>query len=312
MELISAISSTSLGLLVISVAYMSNIPSTDVVEFFPGEVSNDDTVNTISNPDFEPLQVISQGGSLKEPLDLISSSNSDGGKPSSINAGGFGLGSSSDFSFGSSFGISGGGGSGGGSRGGTPSGGSSGGGSSEEGSSGGEIGEGDSGGDNNGEIPDETSPDLPPVIEQNSSIALFAVAKPVMVPSGETVSFTYDVTNNGDSDLNCGPIMDETLGEISAGNVGTLEPGASLQFSSSVNIYENTQTASKIICLDPENDPVVDTAMVHVTVLVVGGNYMQIKSAALLYAGLEANVSWIIPIVGSIVAFGIVLFRKTL
>ena len=272
--MISAISSTPLGLILISLTYVSAIPSTGVVESFPEDIIEDDLTDAIPKSDTESLAVISSGGNFKEYSDTFLAANPSSDESHSNDIGGFGSGSSSDFGFGSGFSSSsGGGGSGGGGS-------------------------------------DEEIYDSPPVIEQTSSVDLITIANPSLIQPSETVTYTYDVTNNGDSNLHCGPIIDDTLGDVSGGDVGPLAPGNSVQFTSIANIFANTKNISQIVCLDPNNNPVGDTAMVQVTVLVVGGNYMQIDSTALILAGIQTSTAWLIPVILSLVGIGFVLVRR--
>lgn len=309
MDLISAISSTPLGLILISLTYVSAIPSTGVVESFPEDTIEDDITDTISKSDTKSLAVISLGGNFKESSDTFLAANPGSYKSHSNDIGGFGSGSSSDFGFGSSFSSSSSGGPGGGGGGGGSSGG--------RGGSDGESPDGESpdGESSDGESPDEDGSDeeiydSPPVQEQTSSVALITIANPSLIQPGETVTYAYDVTNNGDSNLHCGPIIDDALGDVSVGDVGPLAPGNSVQFTSTANIFANTKNISQIVCLDPNNNPVGDTAMVQVTVLVVGGDYMQIDSPALILAGLQTGTAWLIPVILSLVGIGFVLVRR--
>ena len=290
MDLISAISSTPLGLILISLTYVSAIPSTGVVESFPEDIIEDNITDTIPKSDTESLAVISLGGNFKEPSDTFLAANPGSDKSHRNNIGGFGFGSSSDFGFGSSFSSSSGGGPGDGGGG---------------GGSGGRGGGSDEGGS------DEEIYDSPPVREQTASVALITIANPSLIQPSDTVTYTYDVTNNGESNLHCGPIIDDTLGDVSIGDVGPLAPGNSAQFTSIANIFANTKNISQVVCLDPNNNPVGDTAMVQVTVLVVGGDYMQIDSTVLILAGIQTNAVWLIPVILSLVGIGFVFVRRT-
>jgi uncharacterized repeat protein (TIGR01451 family) len=155
-----------------------------------------------------------------------------------------------------------------------------------------------------------TSNQVTVTIVLDSSIDLIKTASPNPVEAGETVTYTYDVTNNGQTNLSMCNISDDKLGSIGDPDFDLIV-GTSKTFFASTEIFVDTKNTAQVVCLDPDNDPVGDTAMAQVIVLVVGGNYLPIDSTALVLAGLQTSsilmISTLLGIAG--VAFGTLYFN---
>ena len=147
-------------------------------------------------------------------------------------------------------------------------------------------------------------------IKLTSSVDLIKTASPNPVEAGETVTYTFDVTNNGQTNLSMCNIVDDKLGPIGDADF-SLVVGQSKTFLSSTSIFVDTKNTAQVVCLDPNNQPVGDTAMEQVIVLVVGGDYLPIDVTALLVAGAQTNSVWILSalaVIGS-VTFGALYFN---
>jgi hypothetical protein len=105
-------------------------------------------------------------------------------------------------------------------------------------------------------------------------------------------------------------IVDDILGPIGDVDFG-LAIGQSKTYFDSSQIFVDTKNTAQVVCLDPGNNPVGDSAMAQVIVLVVGGNYLPIDSTALIIAGLQTSSAWIISaLVIAGVAFGTLYYVK--
>jgi len=156
------------------------------------------------------------------------------------------------------------------------------------------------------------------VTVEASSIQLIKLADPTTITeAGDMVTYTYDATNNGDTDLDCGPIIDDngTPGntnddiDVSGGDVGILLSGNSANFQNTIPIFFATTNTAKIICTDDQQNIVMDDDSATVNLLVVGGEFLPIDSTALLIAGMSANMGFIAPIVLGIAGAGYYLVR---
>ena len=154
-----------------------------------------------------------------------------------------------------------------------------------------------------------TSNQVTVTIKLESSVDIIKTASPNPVEAGEIVTYTYDVTNNGQTNLSMCNISDDILGPI--GDVDfSLVVGQSETFFASSQIFVDTKNIAEVVCLDPNNQPVGDMAMVQVIVIVVGGDYIPIDSTALLLAGLQTSSAWIMSaLVIAGIAFGTLYFN---
>ena len=141
-----------------------------------------------------------------------------------------------------------------------------------------------------------------------SSVDLIKTASPNPVEAGETVTYTYDVTNTGQTDLSMCNIVDDKLGAVGDADF-SLVIGQSKTFFASTEIFVDTKNTAQVVCLDPENNPVGDTAMAQVIVLVVGGSNLHIDTAALLIAGISTNAAYLVPAIAGLAGIGVYLIK---
>ena len=154
-----------------------------------------------------------------------------------------------------------------------------------------------------------TSNQVVVTILEEASVMLVKFASPKLIEMGDTVTYNYDVINNGNIPLDCGPVMDDKLGDVSGGPVGILGPGNEASFMTTAEISVDTKNTAKVICTFGEGGMVMDDDMQTVIVLVVGGEYLPINSSALFLAGIHSNLVWMLPTLAGITGAGFYLVR---
>ena len=150
--------------------------------------------------------------------------------------------------------------------------------------------------------------------EQNPCLDLVKFADNTLVESGDTVKYTYDVTNCGDVDLVCGTVDDDKLGDVSGGDIGPLPAMAGSASSVSfmqpdIPILLTTKNIAKLVCTFGEGEMITAMDMETVTVIMVGGEFLPIDSTALLLAGFQTSAIWILPAVAGLAGTGYYLIR---
>ncbi|MGH9910235.1 MAG: DUF7507 domain-containing protein, partial [Nitrososphaerales archaeon] len=151
-----------------------------------------------------------------------------------------------------------------------------------------------------------------------ASIKVMKMADPSLIEAGETVTYTADVTNNSQFTVTlCNGVDDngtpaDTSDDIDVDELMSgpfsLAPGESKAFTYQKDVFVDTKNTVEFFCLGP-NGLVGDMAMAQVTVLVVGGNYMPINSAALLFAGIQTNAVWLVPTIAGLAGTGFYLIK---
>ncbi|MGQ0791214.1 MAG: DUF7507 domain-containing protein, partial [Nitrosopumilaceae archaeon] len=152
-----------------------------------------------------------------------------------------------------------------------------------------------------------------------SAIDVVKIADPSLIEAGETVTYTVDITNTGSSTLllcegtddNGTPLdtSDDIDVDALIGGPFSLAPGQSETFTYTDEVFADRTNIVRFICLDPDNNPVVDMDTAQVTVLVVGGNYLPIDSAALLLAGVQTSAAWLVPTIAGVAGIGLYLVK---
>jgi len=150
--------------------------------------------------------------------------------------------------------------------------------------------------------------------ERNACLDLVKFADNTLVNPGDTVKYTYDVTNCGDVDLECGFVDDNKLGDVSGGDIGLLPamagPASSVTFMQpDIPIFVTTKNTADLVCTFGEGEMITAMDMETVTVIFVGGEFLPIDSTALLLAGLQTSAIWILPAVAGLAGTGYYLIR---
>jgi len=104
------------------------------------------------------------------------------------------------------------------------------------------------------------------------SIDVNKTANETMIQSGETVTYTYNVTNTGDVNLTNIVLVDNTTLDItncveSVSTDGVLEPGETMICINITQIYVNTTNEVTVNGTAPNNDIVSDTDTAYVGVI---------------------------------------------
>jgi hypothetical protein len=152
-----------------------------------------------------------------------------------------------------------------------------------------------------------------------SAVDVTKIADPSLIDAGETVTYTADITNTGSSTLtNCegtddngtpGDTSDDIDVDALLGGPFSLAPGESKSFTYQKDIFTDTVNTVQFFCFGPDNILVGDMDSAEVTVLVVGGNYIPIDSAALLLAGIQTSAAWIVPTIAGLAGTGFYLIK---
>lgn len=102
--------------------------------------------------------------------------------------------------------------------------------------------------------------------QTESSIALEKTVSEQQVYAGSEVTYTYEVTNTGDTDLEEVVIDDDTLGLVSGPE--DLGPGESSTYELTETITEVTTNNAIATASDPQGNQVSDEASVTVTIII--------------------------------------------
>jgi len=150
--------------------------------------------------------------------------------------------------------------------------------------------------------------------EQNVCLDLVKFADNRLVNSGDTVKYTYDVTNCGEVDLECGILNDDKLGDVSGGAIGNLPAMAgsasSITFMQpDIPILVSTKNTADLVCTFGEGEMISAMDMETVTVIFVGGEFLPIDSTALFVSGIQTSAIWILPAVAGLAGTGYYLIR---
>lgn len=123
---------------------------------------------------------------------------------------------------------------------------------------------------------------VPPVLK----ITIVKTADPMTIYQGEQVTYTYEVTNNGNVDLTDIKVTDDQAGVTPAYDSGDdnhdnkLNPGETWIFIATTNLEETTTNTATATGLDPQDKPVISEPSKPVTVTVIPNRPPDVSKAS--------------------------------